>query len=176
MPEKSDFETFLLSGQKVYKDDERVEACGVLDELSSLLGVAKSFLDGEDDISRILTEIQGHLFMIGAQISGLGAERGIPRLKEKAIQFLEDIREKYEPRLPKLKSFIYPGGCKAAAFLHLARAVARRAERRAIALSRRFEVDPLVVRYLNRLSTILFILARYANLREGVGESAWIRS
>jgi len=176
MPEKSDFETFLLSGQKVYKDDERVEACGVLDELSSLLGVAKSFLDEEDNISKILTEIQGHLFMIGAQISGLGAERGIPRLGEKAIQFLEDIRGKYEPRLPKLKSFIYPGGCKAAAFLHLARAVARRAERRAIALSRRFEVDPLVVRYLNRLSTILFILARYVNLREGVGESTWIRS
>jgi len=176
MSEKSDFETFLLSGQKVYKDDERVEACGVLDELSSLIGIAKSFFDEGNDLAKILTEIQKHVFIIGAQISGLGAEGNIPKLEEEAIRFLEDVRKKYEPRLPKLRNFIYPGGCKSAAFLHLARAVARRAERRAIALSRRFEVDPLVIKYLNKVSTILFILARYENLRRGFREEAWIRS
>ncbi len=176
MAKKNDAETFLLSGQRIYKDDQRAEVCGTLDEVSSLLGVAKAFLDKEDEVFKALTEIQSHLFTIGAQISGLGAEEKAPKLERNALEFLEKLEKEYGEKLPELKKFIYPGGCRAAAFLHLARAVTRRGERRMITLSRRFQVDPLLISYLNKLSRILFILARYVNLREGVAEETWIRS
>ena len=177
MPRKNEAETLLLSGQTVYKDDERLEVCGTLDEISSLLGVVKTFLKGKnDELFDPLTEIQRHLFVLGAEISGLEAKREVPKLGEDALKFLEELEKKYDEKLPRLRNFIFPGGCKAAAFLHLARAVVRRGERKAIRLSRRFQVDPLVISYLNKLSKVLFILARYANFREGVAEDLWVRS
>ena len=168
-------ETFLRSGLRVWKDDERLEACGTIDELSSIIGIARSMI-GEDDVSKILLEIQGHLFLIGAEISSLKDEDHSWEIGEEHLKFLEENVERYESRLPRLDGFIYPGGTAAASILHFARAVARRAERRLISLSRRFEVNPITMAYLNRLSTLLYILARHLNYRDGVEEIVWRRS
>ncbi|RLG08248.1 MAG: cob(I)yrinic acid a,c-diamide adenosyltransferase [Thaumarchaeota archaeon] len=168
-------ETILRSGLKVWKDDERVEICGIIDELSSIIGVARSMID-RDEISKILLKIQEHLFLIGAEISSLKDEDHIEEIKEEHLKFLEENVERYESRLPKLSGFIYPGGTVAASILHFARAVARRAERRLISLSRRFRVNSVTMAYLNRLSTLLYVLARYLNYRDGVEEPVWRRS
>jgi len=168
-------ETTLRSGLRVWKDDERLEACGTIDELSSIIGVARSMM-GEDDVSKILLEIQGHLFLVGAEISSLKDGDHSWEIREEHLKFLEENVERYESRLPKLDGFIYPGGSAAASILHLARTVARRAERRLISLSRRFAVNPITMAYLNRLSTLLYILARHLNYRDGVEEIVWRRS
>lgn len=173
MDEKSDAETFILSGQKVYKDDERVEVCGILDEISCHLGVVKAFLEKDDEISKTLMRIQGQLFVLGSQISALGSDKRTPAITQEDLEFLEEVIQRYGKTLPKLTSFIYPGGSKAAAFLHLARAVARRGERATVALSRRFPIDHKILAYINKLSSALFVLARYINFREGLGEEAW---
>lgn len=176
MAEKRDDETILLSGQRVFKDDLRLEACGAIDELSSILGVVRAFLRAEDEVSKALLEIQEHLFILGAQVSALGSERSYPKIGEKHVKYLEDLIREYEKKLPRLTHFIYPGGSPPGALLHLARAVARMVERVLVALSRRFQLDPLVITYANRLSSALFLLARYVNKREGFEEKAWIRS
>jgi len=171
---KNDYETFLLSGQRVYKDDERLQACGAVDELSCILGVAKAFLmDGE--VAEILTRIQDHLFIIGSQISALGAEVDAPRIGGEHLEYLSNIIREYEGRVPRLTRFIYPEGSPAGAFLHLARAFARKCERILVGLSRRFEVDMALITYMNRLSKTLFLLARYVNMRDGFGERTWTR-
>ncbi|MEM4497724.1 MAG: cob(I)yrinic acid a,c-diamide adenosyltransferase [Nitrososphaerota archaeon] len=172
---KKDYETFLLSGQRVYKDDERVEACGAIDELSCLLGVAKAFLRDEE-AAMILTKIQEHLFIMGSQISSLGAEIDTPRIGEEHLSYLSSLIREYEGRVPALTRFIYPEGSPAGALLHMARAFARRCERILVSLSRRFDVDLAMISYMNKLSKALFLLARYVNLREGFGERAWERS
>lgn len=176
MAEKRDDETILLSGQRVRKDDARLEACGTVDELSSMLGVVRAFLGDGDDVSEALLRIQEHLFILGAQISALGSERSRQKIEEVHVKYLEDLTREYGEKLPKLSHFIYPGGAPAGALLHLARAVARRVERMLVALSRRFQLDPLAIAYANKLSKTLFLLARYVNLREGFEEKAWIRS
>jgi len=175
MDQKRDDETFLLSGQRVYKDDERLEACGTIDELSSMLGVVKAFLKKEDEVSEILTKIQEHLFVLGSQISGLGTDKPYPKIENDSLKYLEEIARRYGERLPRLSGFIYPGGVPAGALLHLARALCRRGERILVALSRRFELDPMTIAYINKLSGTLFVLARYVNLREGAEEKAWTR-
>ncbi len=167
-------ETSLLGGVRVWKDDERLEVCGSLDELNALLGFVRSLLEEEDEVSRILLRVQRHLFTLGSEVASLGT--GIQRrwgIGKGELDYLEKLVEEYERKLPPLSLFIYPGGVPAAAVLHFARAVARRAERRLVALSRRFEVSSLSLAYMNRLSTLLFTLARYINLREGAGERLW---
>jgi len=173
---KGDDETILLSGQRVIKDDIRLEACGVIDEISSLLGVCKSFLKKDDEISEILTEVQSHLFVLGSEISGIGSKKAHPRIGDEHLERLDRLIREYEGRIPRLNRFVYPGGTPAAAFLHLARAVSRRGERILVALSRRFPLDPKVISYANKLSKLLFLLARYLNLREGVEEEYWGRN
>lgn len=175
MARKGDHETALLSGQVVSKDDERVEVCGEIDELSSLLGVVKAFLE-EKEVSDVLTRIQEHLFIAGSQVSALGADGDYPRIAGEQLEYLDEVIREYEAKVPRLGRFIYPGGCPAGALLHLARAVSRRCERSLVRLSRRFEVDPALISYQNKLSKALFLLARYVNLRSGVGERVWVRS
>jgi len=176
MAEKRDDETILLSGQRVRKDDVRLEACGMIDELSSILGVVRAFLRDGDEVSEALLKIQEHLFILGSQISALGSERSCQKIEETHVKYLDDLIREYEKKLPKLAHFIYPGGAPAGALLHLARAVARRVERMLVALSRRFQLDLIVITYANKLSKALFLLARYVNLREGFEERVWIRS
>ncbi|MDW8021990.1 MAG: cob(I)yrinic acid a,c-diamide adenosyltransferase [Nitrososphaerota archaeon] len=173
MNEENGAETVLLSGQRVYKDDERVKVCGIVDEISCHIGVVKSFLERGDEVSEILTRIQGQLFALGSQISALGSETKTPTVTQEDLDFLDQVIQTYGKSLPKLTSFIYPGGSRAAAFLHLARAAARRGERAIVALSRRFPIDPKILAYVNKLSSALFVLARYVNFREGLGDETW---
>ncbi len=165
--------TGLIGGDRVSKDASRIEAYGTIDELNSLLGVARSVgLDG--DVDRVLLRIQGRLFTIGASLAvprGVSRkEWAVPEITDLDITGLEEDINEAGAGLEPLKRFILPGGTQAAAVLHLARAVARRAERRCVTLSHREPVEPEVIRYLNRLSDLLFTLARRVNAAAGYEE------
>jgi cob(I)alamin adenosyltransferase len=161
-------ETSLVGGARVSKASARVEAYGDVDELNSLVGAARSRLaDGEVD--EALALIQNDLFTVGGDLaSPSGVE--VPRVGEAFVKSLEALSDKFLAELEPLKEFILPGGSEPGALLHLARAVARRAERRVVALSHEEEVNPDAIVYLNRLSDLLFILARAVNRRAGVPE------
>jgi cob(I)alamin adenosyltransferase len=163
-------ETSLGDGSRVSKLDGRIAAFGTVDELNSLLGVV---LAGEapGEIREVLERIQNELFDVGADIS---VPFGIPdRLRVAQIQIdaLEADCDRFNADLPELRSFVLPGGSEAAARLHVARTVCRRAERDALAAVEQAELNPLVPVYLNRLSDLLFILARTAN--SGADEPLW---
>jgi cob(I)alamin adenosyltransferase len=154
-------ETSLGDGSRVPKLDPRIAAFGAVDELNSLLGLA---LAGgmSSELRPVLERIQNELFDAGADISVPVATRGL-RISQAQIDALEADCDRFNAELPELKSFVLPGGSEAAARLHVARAVCRRAERDALAAAEEVDLNPLVVVYLNRLSDLLFILARAAN-------------
>lgn len=168
-------ETDLFGGWRVLKSDLRVECYGEIDELSSVIGVCRALLgERHKDIDQLLRSIQEALFRIGAELASKEPkELGLELVGEKDLALLDSHVEKIETSLPQLRHFIYPGGALAGATLHLARAVARRVERRVVALSRRENVNPMILTYLNRLSTLLYHLARYINAQEGVSEDIW---
>jgi cob(I)alamin adenosyltransferase len=166
--------TALFGGKRVPKSDLRIEAYGTVDELNSWTVVIR---DQEVNIGRqdILLKIQDRLFVIG---SILATEPGnkkvkVPDLEEMDITELEKEIDAMESTLPALKSFILPGGHSSVSFGHVARTVCRRAERLVIALNSSEAVDPLVVKYLNRLSDYLFVLCRKMAHELGAGESPW---
>lgn len=161
-------ETSLVSGDRVSKANLRVEAFGEVDELNSLLGVIRARL-ADTEIDATLATIQNDLFTVGADLAS-PASIEVPRIDDPFIENLEAIADKYLQELSPLKEFILPGGCEKAALLHLARTVARRAERRVVALAATEEVNQLTIVYLNRLSDLLFILARVTNKRSGIPE------
>ncbi|HET6228643.1 MAG TPA: cob(I)yrinic acid a,c-diamide adenosyltransferase [Longimicrobiaceae bacterium] len=175
-------ETGLFGGQRVPKDHARVEAYGDVDELNSLLGVTCAQLEAEGagEIVAGLRGIQAELFTVGANLATPRPEDGgrenahIPALREGGIEAMERWIDAAETEMEPLKSFILPGGTAAAASLHLARTVCRRAERRVVHLSHEAAVPGEMVRYLNRLSDLLFTLARLANRRAGVGDVPWV--
>ena len=155
--------TGLIGGKRVSKDSPLIEASGSLDELNALLGSVRAY-SLPDKVDSLLEKIQSDLFTIGTQISTPeDAGFQIAGIGDGEIGSLESEIDALEETLPALKQFILPGGTQEAACLHLARTVARRAERRCVALSRSARVDPRILRYLNRLSDLLFLLARYAN-------------
>jgi cob(I)alamin adenosyltransferase len=165
-------ETSLLSGERVRKDHELVEAYGTVDELCSVLGVLRSESLPET-VSDRLVEIQNQLFAVG---SALADPRG--RLEHDPgsweVDRLETWIDSMDAELPPLAAFILPAGSRAASLTHVARVVCRRAERRALTASRSGnQLPPGIVRYLNRLSDVLFVLARYLNFRAGVGDTEW---
>jgi cob(I)alamin adenosyltransferase len=167
--------TGLYGGGRVRKDDARVEACGTVDELNAVLGLARTEampleLDG------LLARIQNELFDLGAELgTPQPAVQGLVVLGEREIVALEAAIDRFDAGLAPLKTFILPGGTRAAAALHLARTVCRRAERRVITLAAetREPISPLVVVYLNRLSDLLFVLARAANGAAGQADVEW---
>ncbi len=160
--------TMLIGGRFVSKAAPRVEAYGDVDELNSVLGVALTHLE-DAELSSLLRSLQNELFTLGADLaSPLDIET--PRITPEQVERLERIIDGHLEKLPPLKEFILPGGHPAAASLHLARAVARRAERRAVRLSEVEPINPSVVVYLNRLSDLLFVLGRVANARLSVPE------
>jgi cob(I)alamin adenosyltransferase len=168
-------ETGLFSGERVPKDSLRVEAYGTVDELSSSIGLARALTD-DTEVSRILERIQGDLFLISAELSTRPRKnrRMKPsRITGQTVKSLEEDIDRLDAELPQLSEFIFPDGSKSAATLHLARSIARRAERRTVTLSRKEEVPAQVVPYLNRLSSLLFVLARIANKRSSVEEAKW---
>jgi cob(I)alamin adenosyltransferase len=174
-------ETGLFGGQRVPKDSERVEAYGEVDELNAVLGGAIVDLEQEGvaDAVPALREIQADLFTLGAQLATPAPEDGgrenrhIPALPAERISSMERWIDTIDAELEPLKNFILPGGTRAAATLHLARTVCRRAERRVVSLGRHAHIGEEIVIYLNRLSDLLFMLARLANERAGVADVAW---
>ena len=163
-------ETSLGDGSRVSKLDSRLAAFGAVDELNALLGVV---LAGElpDPFRAWLVRIQNELFDVGADLSVPLDVGERLRIEQPAIDELERLCDEANADLPELRSFVLPGGTEAAARLHVARTACRRAERDALVANREHGVNPLVLRYLNRLSDLLFILARAANA--GADESLW---
>lgn len=171
-----DGSTGLFDGTRVPKDHARTSAYGDIDELSAALGVARAFVE-EKEIADELLAVQKDLLALGAQLADPGyATRPVkPKtvITEARISGFEKTMDRWEPELPPLKGFILRGGSKGAAFLHLACTVCRRAERSIVALAREVELPPLVVRYVNRLSDLLFMLARAENRRAGETQIDW---
>ena len=165
-------ETSLGDGSRVSKLDERIAAYGTVDELNSVLGVV---LAGESPpaVRDVLLRVQNELFDLGADLSVPLAKTDRLRVTDAQVEALERDCDHFNEDLPELKSFILPGGGEAAAWIHVARAVCRRAERDALTAARVHEINPIAVRYLNRLSDLLFILARTANTAEGREEPLW---
>jgi cob(I)alamin adenosyltransferase len=165
-------ETSLGDGSRVSKLDPRIGAYGAVDELNAQIGVVLA-LDPPSEVRAQLTGIQNDLFDLGADLSvPLGEDEEPLRITQNQIDVLERACDRFNETLPELKSFILPGGNELAARLHVARTVCRRAELVALATAREVEIDPLVRVYLNRLSDLLFILARAANA--GGDEPVWL--
>jgi cob(I)alamin adenosyltransferase len=168
-------ETSLFDNSRVSKADPRVDAYGEVDEVNAVLGAALSH-GVDDDIAAVLTTVQKDLFAVGARLAD-PSSRIAERVTKAAvtteqIERLETTIDRLETELPPLRRFILPGGSSAGALLHLARTVCRRAERRVVALGTD-SVEPGVIIYLNRLSDLLFVMARAVNHRAGVPETEW---
>jgi cob(I)alamin adenosyltransferase len=172
--------TSLLSGERVRKNHARVEACGEVDELSSVMGALASALPaGQDDRRREIQRIQGELLHVGARLAtspGAPTPGMLREIGPAETRALEHSIEAMEKSLPPLQSFILPGGHPSAAWAHVARTVCRRAERRILATAGEQEVEAGtagILGYMNRLSTYLFVLARACNTAAGVPEVPW---
>jgi cob(I)alamin adenosyltransferase len=169
-------ETGLFGGARVSKASARVESYGELDELNSVLGLVLSE-PFDERISALLLSVQSRLFDLGAELAtapGSKVSLGIPLVGEDEVERLERAIDEAESELPPLKTFVLPGGCRAAAYLHLARTVCRRAERHVVALASDEGVRPELLRYLNRLSDALFVFARLANHRARISDVPWV--
>ena len=164
--------TSLGDGSRVSKLDRRIVAFGAVDELNSALGVV---LAGEvpAEVRPVLERVQNELFDVGADLSVPGEVDGRLRIDEPLVERLERDCDAFNADLPELKSFVLPGGSTAAAGLHVARTICRRAEREAIAAGTEHRLGPSVVPYLNRLSDLLFILARASNAIASHDEPLW---
>jgi cob(I)alamin adenosyltransferase len=168
-------ETSLFDNTRVRKSDARVDAYGEVDEVNACLGVARAA--GVDaDIGAVLEAVQKDLFAVGARLADPSARIAgrvtKAAIAEAAIERLESEIDRLEAELPPLRRFILPGGSPAGAALHLARTVCRRAERRVVALGTG-QVEPALIVYLNRLSDLLFVMARAVNHRSGAPEVEW---
>ena len=171
-------ETSLFGGRRVGKDDDRIEAYGSVDETNSVIGVAvASIADG--DLRECLEGVQVILFDIGAELASPrdpteDVRARTPKVTRTDIESIESWIDRLDALAPPLRTFVLPGGAPAAAQLHVARTVCRRAERRVVELGRTEPVPPRVLEYLNRLSDLLFAMARAVNARAGVAEPAWV--
>lgn len=171
--------TSLVGGQRIGKDDLRLDAYGTIDEFSSHIGLLLSLQDSSVAIAAQLHHIQNKLFNVGAYLATAPAPGTQPQpmgLTEEDCKDLEEGIDALDDEVPKANAFILPGGTQSSAQAHVARTVCRRAERHIVALSRRSYVSPIILRYLNRLSDFLFILARYYNFNAGTSDIIWKKS
>ena len=166
-------ETSLFGGARVAKNDARIEAYGTVDEMSSFIGVARAAWP-QSPIDDQLHHAQIDLFEIGAHLASPGTSR-FPGVEVSRVEELERAIDAMTEELPPLTSFIIPAGSLAAAHLHVARTVCRRAERLVVALHDESDATRSTIAYLNRLSDYLFVAARYANAKHGVGDVPWTR-
>jgi cob(I)alamin adenosyltransferase len=174
-----DGSTGLFGGPRVRKDDLRVGAYGEVDELNSALGVAREELlaPTQKDILAVVDALQSELFTLGAELATPQADkapRDVPHIAAEMVARMEKDIDRFTAEIPEMRQFILPGGSRAGAALHLCRTVCRRAEREAVRLAQEETVSPHVLAYLNRLSDLLFVLARAANLRAGGREIPWV--
>ena len=170
-----DGSTGLFGGPRVRKDDLRVSAYGDVDELNSALGVAREEL--KDDLLALVDSLQSELFTLGAELAtpdAAAAPKEVPRIAAGQVQRLEREIDRLTGELPPMKNFILPAGSRAGAALHLCRTVCRRAERKIVELAARAPVSLEALAYINRLSDLLFTMARAANLRAGGREIPWM--
>lgn len=169
-------ETYLLGGKRVSKDTQRVIAYGTLDELNASLGLAASAIKDKQTTNTI-QRIQNTLFDIGAELAnprqkGKNTNRFV-KLDQSKMTELEKIIDQVDSRLKPISNFILPGGAEGSSRLHFARAITRRAERQVVKLSKKESVNPNTVAYLNRLSDLLFVLARNQNRQENIQDTPW---
>jgi len=167
-------QTALIGGSRVPKYHQRIEAYGTIDELKSYIGLIRD-LSEDNDVRVLLFEIQDRLFTTESLIAADSKEsaKGLPKLFESDVELLEKSIDQMNESLPELSSFIMPGGHVLASHAHIARTICRRAERHTIKASEEFVIDPLCVKYLNRLSDFLFVLARKFALEIGGNEIKW---
>jgi cob(I)alamin adenosyltransferase len=172
-------ETGLIGGKRVPKSDPRIAAYGAVDELNSNIGVALSIMskqEGLHDLCDELVRVQNDLFVVGSDLADSGYpedQHGTPRLQESMSSALESVIDKFDLELEPISYFILPGGTVESSLLHQCRGVARRAETAVVALSKLETINPALVVYLNRLSDLLFVMARLANKRAGTPDVAW---
>ena len=168
--------TTLYGNVRVSKCDLRISACGSIDELNALLGLARA--EGlPSRCAEVVRRLQNQLFELGAELATPDpVALGTAMLQPEDIGQQETIIDELEQHLPPLTAFILPGGCKAAAELHLARCVCRRAEREIVALGQTTNLREIVLEFVNRTSDLLFVLARTANLSAGIAAVPWMKS
>jgi cob(I)alamin adenosyltransferase len=160
--------TGLADGSRVAKDAPRIEAIGAVDELNSTIGMLLA--------ERLPADVRGCLTGVQHDLFDLGGELSVPGhaiMSAAHVRRLEELLDRFNAKLPPLKEFVLPGGSRAAGCAHVARAVCRRAERRVVTLAGRDAAPPFAVRYLNRLSDLLFVVARALNRRAGSGDVLW---
>jgi cob(I)alamin adenosyltransferase len=165
-------ETSLGDGARVSKLDLRIGAYGTVDELNALVGLVLA-ADGTPEISDVLTRVQNELFDLGADLSVPLEREARLRVTQEQVDALERDCDRFNAELPQLRSFVLPGGSELASRLHVARTVCRRAEREALEAGAVHDLNPIALAYLNRLSDLLFILARAANAAAGREEPLW---
>lgn len=166
--------TSLFGGKRVEKDNQRIEAYGTLDELNSVIGLI--LVEKVNDKTRkILTILQQSLFVIGSELATPSdvQSKAIRPLTNEEISVLENYIDEIDADLPSLKNFIIPGGTKSASLLHFARTVCRRAERRIVEIDKSENISKNIIAYINRLSDLLFVIARYENYVTSTPETEW---
>lgn len=177
-------ETGLVGGKRVPKDSPRIEAYGTIDELNSIVGLARAFNeerlaegDAHRQLDEMLRQIQNELFDLGSELATPAdfAHPAIYRVGEKEVNRIEQLIDGCQKELKPLKSFVLPGGGKIAAILHQCRTVCRRAEREVLRLSRTEEIGAWPLKYVNRLSDLFFVLSRWVAKRMGAKEELWQR-
>ena len=169
--------TSLFGGERVGKGNSRIDAYGTVDETNSIVGLARAHLEGEpggEELDPVLGDLQEELFVLGADLATpMNATPVVERIDEAHVTALEARIDRFDADLQPLERFILPGGTPAGASLHSARTVCRRAERRSVETSTSTPINDQAVVYLNRLSDLFFVLARWANRKAGVQEDTW---
>ena len=177
-------ETALVGGKRVPKDSLRIEAYGTIDELNSIVGLARAFneeklADGEAHrfLDTLLRQIQDELFDLGSELATPPAffKEGMYRVSESEVKKIEQLIDECQKELEPLKSFVLPGGGRVGAYLHQCRTVCRRAEREILRLSRAEELSEWPIKYVNRLSDLFFVLSRWISKKTGKDEYLWQR-
>jgi len=167
-----DGKTSLFDNTRVWKSNGRIMSYGAIDELNSTLGIAIS-LDSDSKIKNILIKIQNDLFIVGSDLANPDMSNTKIRTTQKMVEFLEETIDNFEKDLSDLNSFILPGGTLLASILHLSRTITRRAETHVVELSQNEQISKIASVYLNRLSDLLFVLARVSNKTKNVSDVVW---
>ena len=157
--------TSLFDNKRVPKDHIRVESYGTVDELISFLGLAKNYME-DKELYELIEHIQNKLFVVATNLATEDKSKVMHHIEEEDIRYLEENIDKYMNRINNPKGFIVPGSGKKSGYLHVCRTICRRAERRIITLSSQEDIDSLVIKYVNRLSDLIYAIARYLEEKE----------